>query len=258
MVTGVKSFDPEVNLDGRDRTLMSGMPVMALNGRDGIVGVIVTDDCDNDPATGNPLGQEDGVEAVLNFGYRFGDSLGLKYRDVSTSTIARIWTTFPSGGITPAHIAGDQDATNMFFFPGGATGCTSLNMTYFDQGGVFQCQQPQTVRELFLRNAGFRSFVRQAWANWTSRQLVLTQESQFGNSFIAKLFNDAMTGHPSNPFAETFIQFFDYDWYTLVGKIEKGVAATPGGIAAKFEEWAQRAGCPSPRQPDEAFSDDPF
>ena len=122
------------------------------------------------------------------------------------------------------------------------------------------------VKELFLRNAGFRSFVREAWANWTSRKLVLGQGSQWSGSFIAKLFDDAIRGNAANAnsdpaddvYAECFMQFFDYDWYTLLGKIQKGVAATPGGIAPSFAEFNQSAGCPNPREPSEAFSADPY
>lgn len=277
LVSGVKSFDPEVDLDGRDNQLKSGVPVKGFSGISGRsrVGVMVADNCDNDLNTPgpskNPLGQEEGVETITNFGIRFGDSFSLKYlaTDDSRAKTARIWTAFPSGGITPTDRTIDTNATNTTFFPT-ATGCTSQE-TYFGSSGTFQCQHPQTVKELFLRTAGFRSSVKRAWANWTSRTLAVNQEGQFQNSFIARLFDNALKGQPANAnttpdddvFAETFMQFFEYDWYTLMGKVTKGVASTPGGIHQKYEEHSSST-CPLPpspqfpREPDEVFTDDPW
>jgi hypothetical protein len=284
VVTGVKTFGPEVDLDGRDPLFQSGAPVRASSGASGVVGLLTTDDCDMcpsmPPATYN---EEDGVEPLSQFAVRLGDALGLRYKDTLGTTTARIWTDFPSGSPTPADEMLDEMETNGFFFPGGATGCIEPNMTYFDENGVFQCLQPQSVKQLFLRNKGFRSWVRRAWANWTSRKLVIQQESQFASSFVANLFDGAVRGQPQNVngdpsddvYAEGFLQFTDYDWYTLVGQVSKGVVGTPGAVPGTFIEWTQERAmpptytctttglptpyhCPEPYQPNVPFTDDPW
>ena len=101
-------------------------------------------------------------------------------------------------------------------------------------------------------------------------------ESQANLSFISTLFIGAITGHPLNVnasngddvFAEGFIQFSGYDWYTLMGQVSNGVASTPGGIPPKFLEWlvwkvcpdgtVSPNPCPNPYQPDVLFTDNPW
>ena len=47
------------------------------------------------------------------------------------------------------------------------------------------------------------------------------------------------------------MQFSQYDWYNIQGKVSKGVAATPGGIDLAFEEHIQADRCRD--QPREAW-----
>ena len=235
----------DVILDGRDAVLTNNLPVTAANGTS--LAQQVTDDADGCPYSPNPdYGKEDGIEVVLGFGCRFGDGGSFTYIDDSPYTTARIWTKFPSPPTVAEYNADLSDITNTFL-PGGSNGCTDASSTYFDEAGMFRCNTNQTLRQLFLRAAGFRAQTKRAWANWTSRKLRLNPGGSFTNSFVMKLFNDAITGHPSNVnaatnddvYAEGFIQYAAYDWYTLMGRFDKGTIASPGGIPIKFSEWTQ-------------------
>ena len=248
LVTGVKTFGPEIDLAGRDATLAIGTPIAGMTG--GTIARLAATDCDGDPNTGNPFGQEDGIEYVLNLGYRIGTAMSLSYRDGSSSTAAHIWTAFPPPP-TEAEIAADRSDVENQLLPDGETGCTADGMTYFDDSGTFRCQQRLTLRQQLLRHVGFRAMVRRAWANFTTRRL---QTAALSDSFIARLFAQLS---PAGT-AETFLQLGGYDWFTLTGRVDKGIAATPGGIAPKFTEWTGAQGCPTPRQPDVSATDDPY
>ncbi len=248
-VSGVRTFGPAIDLAGRDPALTVGTPVTSPPEW---ATRLVTDDCDGDPGTGDPNGLDQGVELVIDFGLRLGADLTVAYPDNQADTLGRIWTRFPAPP-TPAEAAADTAAVDALF-PAGNVGCATMGMVYFDENGLFQCDTSQTVQQLLARNVGFRSMIRRAWADFTTRRLVATAAA---GSPVARLFADAVAGRAGGA-AEAFLQLSGYDWYTLTGVIEKGVVATPGGIPAEFDAWTAAGGCPSPQEPDEAFEDDPW
>ncbi len=257
-ITGVRTFGPSVDLAGRDTHIDVGKLVWSNGTFTAPAGLMVADDADGCPETGNQQGgQSDGVEPILGFGMRFGDALSLKYKDGSDDdTISRIWTSFPTSAATPTMVAQDLDDTNTVYFPTGTEpeNCAEAHLTWQDEFGMWHCDETMSVKQVFLRNIGFRSLVRTAWANWTCRDLAVTPETAFGDSFIADLFRDGIAGHPDNNDASTdndvhgevFLQLTDYDWYTLVGAISRGVASTPEGITPTFKQWFQVKTPPGP------------
>jgi hypothetical protein len=252
-VSAIHSFGPTIDLSGRDPRLSTGTLVTGPAG--GTVATLFTDDCDGNPLTGDPNGQEQGVEVVSRFALSIGDHFTVAYRDDSADTSGRIWTRFPSPA-TEEEAAADAEHVDAVLFADGESGCSSPDLTFFSSNGRFRCRETQTVRELLLRNAGLRSMIRRAWANWTSRRMVATGAPGASDSFIARLFL-AGASAGSGQSVEAFLQLTDYDWYTLVGRVEKGLVSTPGGIPPRFREWTASAGCPFPREPDLAFEDDP-
>lgn len=269
LVKKVKTFGPEVDLEGRDPYLTTGVLVKGT-GVNGAVGQLLADDADLDPTTPpNTNGRDDGVEPMLAFKYAFGNTFGLEYRNEPAGaerTYARIWTEFPPALPTIAEVTADANDV-ISLFPG------TTDTSPVDPSHVYQELTPSftlsvidpvtgvpvnagppiyktgalSVRKLLLNNIGFRSAVRKAWSNWTTRQLVVVKGTDFSRSFIAKLFDDSIKGDSKNlnaatiddVYAETFMQYSNYDWFTLMGDVSNGVAATPGGIAntSKFPEF---------------------
>lgn len=243
-VTRVETFQPRIDLAQRDPLLDVGT---VLHSVDGVAAYMFTDDCDGNPTTGQPDGAEAGVEVVTDVNLAVGSTLGVRYRDSEPTTMGRIWTAFPvppnqdeirADGVAITGLLSDD-------------GCTSEGMTYYDVAGEFRCDAPHNVRELLERFVGYRSQIRRAWANFTTRGLVVEPGADFEASFIARLFQGGGG-------AEAFMQLSDYDWYTLVGRIEKGVISTGGGVPERFSEWLMADGCPTPREPELEADDDPF
>jgi hypothetical protein len=235
-VTGMRTYGPALDLAGRDPAIDVGATIGAM--ADAAM-VMVTDDCDGDPNTGDPDGSEQGLEPLLDLGLRFGAALEVD----AGSSPARLWTRFPTPP-TIEETASDAADVSASFFPDGSTGCSDV-ISFLDENGAFQCNQAHSLADHLRRHAGFRSMVRRAWANYTNRQASVTPS---GDSLVGELL-----GGP----AELFLQLTDYDWYTLVGQVDKGVLASPGAIPARFEAWPV-ASCPDPREPDEEQDDHPF
>ena len=111
-------------------------------------------------------------------------------------------------------------------------------MTFLDAMGTLHCDEPHTVAAMMARNAAYRATVEGAWANFTSRSM--TTMARNDASPLARIF-DAR---------EVFFQLAGYDWFTLTGRVDKGVVSTAGGIPPAFVEWRVSQGCPVPSQPD--------
>jgi hypothetical protein len=264
LVKEVRTFGPDVDLTGRDSHLTTDIEVLSLTANGAVASLL----------PGNCPDTTDEFEQVLNAGFRFGESFGLAYRGDGGDTISHVWRFQP--GITANQLKKlriNDLAAVPTFFSQQLTGCTDDKVTYFKNSsqsttpGEFQCEQPLSVKQLFLNIGGFRGFHLGQWANWTSRHLKLVRGSQFSQSFIARLFEDSVkaqlansnTSETDDVFAEAFMQLSEYDWYTLMGNVEKGVVSTPGGIDPfVFEEFLLNAGCPQ-APPDADFKvKDPF
>jgi hypothetical protein len=240
-VTKIETFGPRIDLAGRDPRINVGTAIGST--ADKGVAMLVTDDCDG-PATS---GLNEGAEQVVYVDLRVAEVFSLRYGGGPT----RIWTHFPSAA-TEEERAADTAAISDLL-PGGEQGCSSPGLTYFDTRKVLQCDASQSLRQLFSRNVGFRSRVSRAWANWTARNLTLEQGASFGASFVAQLFGQGAVDR-----TEAFMQLSGYDWYTLIGRIDKGMIGTAGAIPDRFEAHLASDGCPDPYQPDEQQGDDPF
>ena len=257
LVTEVKSFGPEIELNGRDQHLKAGTQVRALAERDGVLAVLVPDACNNGDLE---------FEQVLNFGYRFGTAFSLRYPNNDGETISHVWrfNVFSQPGLLPLAKQNELRAIDFAavpsFFPGSKRGCPEKGISYVENvtsndmtAGSVACKIPLNLKQHFINSAGHRGMFRIDWANWTSRKLVALAEKDFEKSFIARLFAGAIKGQPLNQndnpdddtLAEGFMQLTEYDWYTLMGQIEKGAAATPGGIdKVSFPEFLVANGCP--------------
>ena len=276
-VKEVKSFGPEVILTGRDPDLTNGTDVKALAGEPAVA-FLVPGNCTVEGQDGKPLplegpgGTQLEFEKVLKFGYRFGDAFHLKYPNEDGDTVSHVWRfnvfdhpEMLTEAAMDAFRAGDLKDIKSFF-SGDIPICTDENLNYLKRVSStfadFQlvCQEALDLKQLFVNNAGERAAFTRDWANWTSRRLKLGEEKNFKQSFIARLFDDAIRAKASNTNrAEAFLQLSNYDWYTLMGDVEKGVAATPGGIdKAAFPEFLIDAPCPTTTPSEKIRGLDPF
>jgi hypothetical protein len=249
-VTELKTFSPVIDLAGRDSLLDVGTLVRAPADRTGDMATIYTDNCDTPGDGTDPALLDPGLEPFDRFALDVGDALSLGYH-AETPSIARIWTRFPTPA-TPDEVAADLAAVDELL-PDGATGCSSAGLSYFDVDGTFVCNGEQNVRQLLQRNAGFRSMIARASADFTSRQVVARADEQ-SPSLVARLFRDATGAAP----AEAFLRLNGFDWYTLTAFVDRGVVSTPSGIDARFEQLLVEDGCPATREPVVPVSDDPF
>jgi hypothetical protein len=250
-VTELKTFEPSIDLAGRDTSIDVGALVTAPLDRQGDMATIFTDNCDAPGDGTDPVLLDPGVEPVARFAVDVAGVLRVGY-DAEAPPLARIWTRFPSPP-TADEIDFDRAAVDELL-PNNATGCAATNQTFFDVDGTFVCVGEQNVRQLLLRNAGFRSMIMRASADFTSRHIVVDAGGASDTSFIARLFRDATGGQP----AETFLRMSGFDWYTLTAFVDRGVISTPRGIDARFEELLVSDGCPPAREPTVPVTEDPF
>ena len=269
-VQSVKTFGPEVKLDGLDPHLTIGKFIRArATALGSAVANLKIDDCN-----GNGSTSDDDSDIVHRFGVTVGSVFDLRYVDPDdfAGTVTRMWRRNPDldGPTLSAFKKADAKDVDTVFFPGTDEGCVENALTFvLDTSNPLDlaCKKPLSVKQLFVNNTGTRSFFRGMWGHWTSRRLALDPGPDFDKSFIARLFMGAILGHPKNVnadaldnvFAEAFFQLSNYDWYSLVGSVDNGVVATPGGIGPQFREFAVDNGCPKPlRPPADHFNKNPF